>query len=63
MYRDAVGDKSNMSKDSLDSYKEMLTFAEEFIVFFGEQLKYHPYSKYKIKNRLYRKGKEHSYTH
>jgi hypothetical protein len=27
IYRDAVGDRNNMSKDELESYKKMLTFA------------------------------------
>lgn len=43
-----------ISPTAFEAYKKLLDFAEEFLVFFGDNIKFYPYSKYKIKSSLAR---------
>ena len=52
MFRDAAGLNFEQRREGVESYLELLQFAGEFLVFFAENLKFHPYSKYKIKQCL-----------
>lgn len=50
LYKENTGNSTAGSNPYIESFKTFLTYAEEFMVFFGENLKFYPYSKFKIKN-------------
>lgn len=62
LYAELPLPRSTPSPELLREYEQLLTLAQEFVVFFGEALKFHPCSKYKVRCGLARALQEGGYS-